>query len=64
MSTLNLKDTYPMSPIVYRMNAVLSRVVQRVPVGTNLGLVHCLWMLLSGIGCATAPCNVRVFART
>ena len=34
-----------MSPLVYRMNAVLSRVVQRVPVGTNLGLFHCLWML-------------------
>ena len=29
------------SPLVYRMNAVLSRVVQRVPVGTNLGLFHC-----------------------
>ena len=37
-----------MSPLVYRMNAVLSRVVQRVPVGTNLGLLHCLGMLLSG----------------
>src|SRR4029450_607811 len=48
MSTLNLKGTCPMSPIVYRMNGVLSHVVQRVPVGTNLGLFHCLWMLLSG----------------
>ena len=37
-----------MSPIVYRMHGVLSHVVQRVPVGTNLGLFHCLWMLLSG----------------
>jgi hypothetical protein len=37
-----------MSPIVYRMNDVLSQVVQRVPVGTNLGLFHLLWMLLSG----------------
>ena len=37
-----------MSPLVYRMNTVLSRVVQRVPVGTNLGLFHCLGMLLSG----------------
>src|SRR5436190_13833158 len=37
-----------MSPLVYRMNAVLSRVVQRVPVGTNLGLLHLLGMLLSG----------------
>jgi hypothetical protein len=37
-----------MSPIAYRMNDLWSRVVQRVPVGTNLGLFHCLWMLLSG----------------
>lgn len=37
-----------MSPIVYRMNAVLSRVMQPVPLGTNLGLFHLLWMLLSG----------------
>ena len=37
-----------MSPIVYRMNDVLSRVVQRVSVGTNLGLFSLLWMLLSG----------------
>src|ERR671924_1251402 len=48
MSTLNLKGACPMSPMVYRMNDILSRVVQRVPVGTNLGLFHCLWMLLSG----------------
>ena len=37
-----------MSPIVYRMNDLLARVVQRVPVGTTLGLLHGLWMLLSG----------------
>src|SRR5437588_4423274 len=48
MRTLNRKGACPMSPLVYRMNAVLSRVVHRVPVGTNLGLFHCLWMLLSG----------------
>ena len=48
MSTLNLKETCPMSPIVYRMNDVLSRVVSPVSVGTNLGLFHLLWMLLSG----------------
>jgi hypothetical protein len=30
------------------MNDVLARVVQRVPVGTKLGLFHLLWMLLSG----------------
>ena len=37
-----------MSPIVYRMNHLLSCVVQHVPVGTNLGRFHLLWMLLSG----------------
>ena len=37
-----------MSPLAYRMNPVLSRVVQSVPVGTNRGLLHGLWMLLSG----------------
>ena len=37
-----------MSPIVYRMNGLLSRMGPHVPVGTNLGLLHCLWMLLSG----------------
>jgi hypothetical protein len=30
------------------MNHLLSCVVQHVPVGTNLGLFHLLWMLLSG----------------
>src|SRR5437016_13879197 len=48
MSTLNLMGSCLMSPIVYRMNSVLSHVVQRVPVGTNLGLLHLLGMLLSG----------------
>src|SRR5215468_627653 len=48
MSPLHLKETCPMSPIVYRMNDILSHVVQRVPVGTNLGLLHLFWMLLSG----------------
>jgi hypothetical protein len=37
-----------MSAIVYRMNDILSRVVQHTPIGTNLGLFHLLWMLLSG----------------
>ena len=37
-----------MSSILYRMNSVLSRVVAGVPIGTNLGLFHLLWMLLSG----------------
>jgi hypothetical protein len=48
MCALNLKGACLMSPLVYRMNGVLSRMVQRVPVGTNLGLFHLLWMLLSG----------------
>jgi len=30
------------------MNDILSHVVQRVPVGTHRGLLHPLWMLLSG----------------
>ena len=37
-----------MSSILYRINSVLSRVVASVPIGTNLGLFHLLWMLLSG----------------
>src|SRR5215475_9761236 len=37
-----------MSSILYRINNVLSRVVAGVPIGTNLGLFHLLWMLLSG----------------
>jgi hypothetical protein len=37
-----------MSSITYRINSVLSRVVAGVPIGTNLGLFHLLWMLLSG----------------
>jgi hypothetical protein len=37
-----------MSAVVYRINAVLSSVLQDVPVGTNLGLFHLLWTMLSG----------------
>jgi hypothetical protein len=37
-----------MSSLLYRINHVLSCVVSTVPVGTNLGLFHLLWMLLSG----------------
>src|SRR5256712_12157723 len=37
-----------MSSILYRINSVLSRMVAGVPIGTNLGLCHLLWMLLSG----------------
>ena len=37
-----------MSSLLYRINSFLSRVVVDVPIGTNLGLFHLLWMLLSG----------------
>jgi hypothetical protein len=37
-----------MSSILYRINHVLSGVVADVPLGTNLGLFHLLWTLLSG----------------
>lgn len=33
---------------VYRVVGVLCAVVAAVPIGTNLGLVHLLWMLVSG----------------
>jgi hypothetical protein len=37
-----------MPSLISRLNSMLSRVVARVPVGTNLGLFHLLWRLLSG----------------
>ena len=37
-----------MSSVLYRINHVLSCVVANVPLGTNLGLFHLLWTLLSG----------------
>ena len=37
-----------MSSLLYRINSALARVVAGVPIGTNLGLFHLLWMLLSG----------------
>jgi hypothetical protein len=37
-----------MSSLVYRMANLLCHVLQEVPVGTNLGLFHLLWTLLSG----------------
>jgi hypothetical protein len=43
-----LKGTHLMPSLLYRINAFLSCVVSHVPVGTNLGLFHLLWMLLSG----------------
>jgi hypothetical protein len=37
-----------MSSLLSRIKSVWSRVVDGVPLGTNLGLFHLLWMLLSG----------------
>src|SRR5947207_2668458 len=37
-----------MPEAVYRMLTLLCALVERVPVGTNLGLLHLLWMLVSG----------------
>lgn len=37
-----------MQETVYRVMGVLCAVVAAVPIGTNLGLVHLLWMLVSG----------------
>ena len=37
-----------MQEAVYRVIVVLCAVVAGVPIGTNLGLVHLLWMLVSG----------------
>ena len=36
-----------MSSLIYRLNSFLSHAVAGVPVGTNLGLFHLLWILLS-----------------
>ena len=37
-----------MQEVVYRVVGVLCVVVAAAPIGTNLGLVHLLWMLVSG----------------
>jgi len=37
-----------MPEAVYRMLHLLCRLVVAVPIGTNLGLLHLLWMLVSG----------------
>ena len=37
-----------MQEVVYRVIGVLCGVVGRTPIGTNLALVHLLWMLVSG----------------
>ena len=37
-----------MPEVVYRISSLLSRLVGPLPVGTNLGLYHLLWVLISG----------------
>jgi len=37
-----------MPALVYRITEVLSALVMDLPIGTNLGLFHVLWMLISG----------------
>jgi hypothetical protein len=37
-----------MSPIVYRIQRLLTQVLRSVPIGTNLGLLTLFWTLLSG----------------
>jgi len=37
-----------MPPVVYRVTQLLSSLVEPLPIGTNLGLFHLLWMLNSG----------------
>ena len=37
-----------MPEAVYRMLHLLCRLVAAVPIGTNLGLLHLLWLLVSG----------------
>ena len=37
-----------MSEIVYRITRLLTALLRSVPVGTNLGLIHLFWALLSG----------------
>src|SRR5215210_5825620 len=40
--------THRMHEVVYRVLTLVSALVVDVPVGTNLGLLHLFWMLLSG----------------
>jgi hypothetical protein len=37
-----------MPEAVYQVMAVLCALVAPVPIGTNLGLLHVLWLLVSG----------------
>jgi hypothetical protein len=48
---------YPRRPLlpeaVYRLLTLLCRLVLTIPVGTHLGLLHLLWMVVSGQWLAT-----------
>src|SRR5689334_15411802 len=49
MLNAGLAQRRPLMPEpVYRMLTLLCTLVLPVPVGTNLGLLHLLWMLVSG----------------
>ena len=48
LTHLLLKGSHLMSSLLYRITRILSHVLSDVPLGTNLGLFHLLWMLLSG----------------
>src|SRR5438270_4913506 len=37
-----------MSTVVYRVTQLLSSLAEPLPIGTNLGLFHLLWMVVSG----------------
>src|SRR5256886_7640570 len=47
IATLSRRSS-PMPEAVYRMLVLLCTLVAPLPVGTNLGLLHLLWMLVSG----------------
>jgi hypothetical protein len=47
-----------MPEAVYRMLTLLCALVVRLPVGTNLGLLHLLWMLVSGQLLATRGAGI------
>jgi hypothetical protein len=53
-----------MSATVYRITTLLSSVLQPVPTGTNLGLFHLLWTLLSGRFLASRGAVIPALADT
>jgi hypothetical protein len=48
LPTNKTKWENPMPALVYRITEVLSAIVIDLPIGTNLGLFHILWTLISG----------------